>query len=221
MILIIDHNKRRRESVSEMFYYMGILSYPAAPMEALSEISTLYSAVLFSSTDDIHELSRYVGKLRSYAPVPVFALADEASDIFDGCFPSTAYSSTVAVGIARYLDARGLHVLGTYRLEGISANADIPTPTYFDKTLKLTKTETMILRYLIRSYPNPQPPADILKYAFKASRRPEAASVRTHISVMNKKFTAVAGKPLTVHATDSGYLIATPEILEERRAIII
>lgn len=221
MILIIDQSKRTRESVSEMFYYMGILSYPAEPMEALSEISTAYSAVLVTSTDGIPDPRDYVSRLRSYAPIPIFALSDGYSELFDGCFNPESYSSTVALGIARHLGEMGRHVLGTYRLAGIIADADVAAPTYFDKPLKFTKTETMILRYLISSYPRPATPAEVLKYAFKASRRPEASSVRTHISVMNKKFTAIAGKPLTLPATDSGYVIATPEAVMERRALTV
>jgi len=221
MILIIDKSKRTRESVSEMFYYMGILSYPAAPMDALSEISTAYGAVLITSTDGIPDPRDYVARLRSYAPLPIFALSYEHSELFDGCFNPDSYSSTVALGIARHLASIGRHVPGTYRLAGIVADADIATSTYFDKPLKFTKTETMILRYLISSYPRPATPTDVLKYAFKASRRPEVSSVRTHISVMNKKFSALAGKPLTLPATDSGYVIATPEAVMERRTILI
>lgn len=219
MILITDNNKKRRESVSEMFYYMGILSYPTSPIEALSEISTEYSAVLVISDEGIHDLDDYIGRLRSYAPIPIFSLFEGQDELFDAGFNYTSYSSTVALGIAKHLSERGLRVLGTYRLAGICADADAPIPTYFDKPLKLTKTETMILRYLIRSYPNPTSPTNVLKYAFKASRRPEAASVRTHISVMNKKFLSVTGRPLTLSAAESGYVIATPEIIEARESI--
>ena len=34
MLLIIDQQKKNADSVCEMFYYMGILAYGAAPMPA-------------------------------------------------------------------------------------------------------------------------------------------------------------------------------------------
>lgn len=217
MILIIDKHKRGRESVAEMFYYMGILAYGTTPMDGLSEISTAYSAVLITSPDSIPEIEEYVSRLRAYCSVPIFALCDEDRPSFDGCFRSSSYSSTVAMGIADYQRKNGLAVIGTYRLAGIDACADLPEIEYFRKKLPFTKTEAMILRYLIKAYPRAIPPKEILKYAFKPSRRPEVASVRTHISIMNKKFSAIAGKYLTFPGSEGGYLIATPEMLEKRR----
>ena len=43
MLLIIDSMKRNAQAISDIFYYMGVLSYAATPCEALSEISGLVS----------------------------------------------------------------------------------------------------------------------------------------------------------------------------------
>ncbi len=221
MILVIDKSKRQRDTITDMFYYMGILSYGAGPMDALHEVSRMYSAVLVSSLIGIPDPKDYISKLRSYSDIPIFALSDEQNPLFDGCFGKNVYSSTLAVSVAKYIRERGERPFGIYRLAGIEASADVTVATYFDKKLGFTKTETMILRYLIKSYPSPAPAKDILKYAFRATRRPEVASVRTHISVMNKKFSALSGVALTFPSDEAGYVIATPELRSKRTAEIM
>ncbi len=198
-----------------MFYYMGILAHSVSPSEALSEISTLYRAVLLTSPDGIPEPSEYFERLRRYCALPIFGISSQGIAGLDACFPEGSYSSTVASEIAAHLASHGMSAPGIYRLSGIEASADAPEVTYLGSTLSLTKTECMILRCLIASYPRAATPRDILKYAFKPSRKPEAASVRTHISVMNKKFTKATGRALTFPATGGGYLLATPEMIEK------
>ena len=82
---------------------------------------------------------------------------------------------------------------------------------YFDTRINFTKTEAMILRYLIRSYPLPKNAESILKYSFRPSRTPEPASIRTHISIMNKKLEAATGRRMIILEPGRGYLITTPE----------
>lgn len=217
MVLVIDKSKRQRDTITDMFHYMGILSYGVSPMDALSEVSRMYSAVLVSSLVGVADPRDYISKLRSYANIPIFALSDEPNPLFDGCFGQNIYSSTLAIAVAKYLTEEGERPIGIYRLAGIDASADITTATYFDNDLSFTKTETMILRYLIKTYPTPVPAKHILKYAFRATRRPEIASVRTHISVMNKKFARLSGVPLTFPCDEMGYVIATPELRHKRR----
>lgn len=220
MILVIDKSKRQRDTITDMFYYMGVLAYGTSPMEALAEVSHLYSAVLVSSLVGVADARDYLEKLRSYSGIPIFALTDEPIPYFDGCFGRNIYSSTLAVSVAKYQRERGERTLGVYRLAGIDASADTAYATHLDRKLGFTKTETMILRYLIRSYPNPASAKDILKYAFRATRRPEAASVRTHISVMNKKYYSVVGTTLTFPSDEAGYVIATPELRSRRKSEI-
>lgn len=221
MVLVIDKSKRQRDTITEMFYYMGILAYGAAPMPALSEVSKRYSAVLISSLVGVPDAEDYISKLRSYSDLPIFGLSEEYNPLFDRCFNPNIYSSTLATTIAAYLEERGERPIGIYRLAGIEASADEPRATYFDHDLGFTKTETMILRYLIKVYPAPAPAKDILKYAFRATRRPEAASVRTHISVMNKKFSRLVGVPLTFPSAEVGYIIATPELRQQRKEAVL
>ncbi len=220
MILIISTAKRKAQAISDMFYYMGIVSYAATPCEALSEISTLYRAVLVLDPDGLPDTNSFVQKLRSYASsVPIFAITDaeacpHSTVLFDGRYPDSIYSSTLLERIVAYQSQRRLPLTAHYMLAGIDASCTSDAVTVFDKAVSFTKTETMILRYLIASYPIPQTPKSIIKYAFKPARKPEITSIRTHVSVMNKKFRDVRGKNLFVSVPRQGYTVSTPEILK-------
>ena len=72
----------------------------------------------------------------------------------------------------------------------------------------------MILRYLTASYPALQSAKSIIKYAFKQSKKPELSSVRTHISVMNKKFKDITGRNLFIGIPKQGYTVSTPEMIK-------
>ena len=117
----------------------------------------------------------------------------------------------LASKIIEYSRLNSKESIGDYRLAGFDASCDVVGVNYFFQKVNLTKTEAMILRYLIRSYPIPQKSEDILKYAFKASRLPDKSSIRTHISIMNKKFVSHLGDKMIVSVSHDGYRILTPE----------
>lgn len=220
MLLIISQNKKTAKSVQETFHYMSILAYGATPHEALSEISELYRAVLIINPDSFPDINDYVCRLKSYkSDIPIFALTDSEEkpiyiDIFDKVFARQAMTPLLASKIISYANEHDRARIGDYRLAGFDASSNLVGVSYFDRKVKLTKTEAMILRYLLRSYPVPQTADKIIKYAFKSSRAPEPPSIRTHISVMNKKLEVSLGKKMIVHAPNKGYLILTPEYEE-------
>ena len=218
MVLIISSSRKKAQVISEIFYYMGVLSYAATPSEALSEFSGLYRSVLVLEPENLPDAESFVEKLQSYASaVPIFAISDSDScqkELFDGCFGNSIYSSTLIEKIVRYQYDHKLPLTAHYRLAGIDASCDSERVTVFEKTVSFTKTETMILRYLIASYPMPQSAKNVIKYAYKPSKKPEIASIRTHISVMNRKFRTITGKNLFIGIEKEGYVISTPEILK-------
>ena len=216
MILLVSRNTRRACEYSEIFHYMGILSSVATPTEALSELSLLYRAVLVIDPDTIVNHEDLVRRLKSYASIPIFAIgdcvwSDRDKVIFSGCFKSDTGSGTVAAQIARYCKDTNQSALGDYRLLAFDATPDLSVPRFRGETLPLTRTEAMILRYLIRTYPNPQTCEKILRYAYRPSRRPEPSGIRTHICLMNRKFKAIAGRNLITSIPDRGYVLLTHE----------
>ena len=225
MVLIVSSAKKQAQTISDMFYYMGVLSYAATPSEALTEISGLYRAVIVLEAHTLPDTENYISKMRSYnCSVPIFAISDSdeikyVSHLFDGCLKDSIYSSTLVEEIVRYQSERRLPLCAHYRLSGIDASCNSEVVTVFDRKILFTKTETMILRYLIASYPMPQNAKSIIKYAFKPTRKPEIASIRTHISVMNKKFKDTTGKLLFQSLVKEGYVISTPEVIKSLIAI--
>lgn len=220
MVLIIDRSKRKAQAISDIFYYMGVISCAATPTEALSEISGIYRSVLVIDPENLPDAEDFLSKLRSYnSSVPIFAISDAPSysypiDSFDASFKNDVYSSDLVSEIVAYQSRRHLKLTAHYRLAGIDASCDKETPTVFDKLIPFTKTEIMILRYLIASYPIPQSSKDVIKYAFKPSKKPEETSIRTHMSMMNKKFREIRNKNLFIHIPAKGYVILTPEIMK-------
>lgn len=219
MVLIISSSKKTAEVISDMFHYMGVISCAATPTEALSEFSGLYRAALVINPCLLPDHEDFVKKLRSYASaVPIFAITEgtcHKESIFDGTFKDSIYSSTLLEEIIRYQSERGLPLCAHYRVAGIDASCTKERVTYFDKPIAFTKTETMIMRYLIAAYPTPQSAKRIVKYAYKPTKKPEISSIRTHLSVMNKKFKEATGKNLCLAIEKEGYVIATPMVLKE------
>jgi len=218
MILIISKNKKHSAPISEMFYFMGVLSYAATPTEALSLISPIFNCVLIVNPDMLADKADYVARLRSYLNISIFALNETANEIdsiiFDGVIKRSTHAPKILSLITNFADNGNMKIPGTYRLAGIDASIHLRAPMYFDKIIPLTKTETMILRSLICAYPTPLSAKEILKYAFRQSRLPERSSVRTHISIMNKKFRGITGRFLTALTPGEGYRVLTPEIAE-------
>ena len=219
MILILDRNKQNAEAVSEMLYYMGVLSYAADLAEGLSELSPQYRAVLIINPSAVPDAASYVGKIKSYdARVPIFSLTrngekNPAPELFEINFDESSSYADIVKRIAERLLSLNQRSVGSYMLSGIDASANRRSVSYFDTTLPLTRTETMILRFLIRSYPTPKAAKDILKYSFKSRRAPEAGGIRTHISCINRKFKVIKNRNLISSFPDEGYVIMTPELL--------
>ena len=218
MLLIIGQSKRTARAVSDTFHHMSILSYGATPHEALSEVSDVYRAVLILYPEGFPDITDYVTRIKSYnSCLPIFGLTAEAPpshypDLFDGVFTRAEFTPALAERIIRYAEENRLARIGDYFLAGFDASRNIVGVNYFYTKINLTKTEAMILRYLIRSYPVPQSANDILKYAFRQSRQPDPASIRTHLSLMNKKFENTIGRKMVVHEPGEGYRIITPEL---------
>ena len=219
MILIIDKSLKDARVVSDIFHYMGVLAYAVTPEYALREISNRYTAVLICDPEELCEPEFLVKNLKELSlNVPIFAICQNAEDLrvrnpriyflFQRVFSDNTFSSSVYHEIIKYQLENDKPMLGEYLLAGIDVSS-AASPTLSGKPIKLTKTETMILRYIIRSYPIPASAKDILKYAFKPSRTPEISNIRTHISAINRKLREINDLVCIVSEPRSGYIIPT------------
>ena len=218
MILIIDKSRKNAMSVADMFFYMGILAKATTVGESFSEISDIYRAVIIIAPDTLPDTEDFVKRLRTYnLKVPIFAVGepDRSSEhLFAGIFPVGTYASSIMAKILEYTLKNSLPQPGDYKLAGIDLSCDLSTPTYFWTPLPLTKTEAMIVKYLIRTYPRPTTAEEILKYAYRQSRTPEVSNIRTHVSIINRKFRNLANRNLIEMSFGKGYRVLTPEVAE-------
>ncbi len=217
MILVIDRSLRDGNTVADIFSYMGLLAHAVKPQDAASAISHRYRSSILPHPEDIIDLPDFISRYRAFSGgIPVFALHETPksfafASLFDGVFAENSLSSTVLDGMRRFCREHELPLPGNYRLCGIDASVTKREVFYFDDVLHLTKTETAILRFLIRAYPLGLSATEMLDMLFRPSKRPEASDIRTHISSMNKKFRALTGRALIFMTPHIGYRISTPE----------
>lgn len=217
MLLIISPNRKIAKGVRDTFHYMSILTYAASPHEALSEVSGIYRAALIINPEGLADVSDYVKRIKAYkSDLPVFALTEgEASpyyaDVFDATFTMPTFTPALAERIIQYANENNKAKIGDYYLAGFDASSANLGVKYFDDNIDFTRTEAMILRFLIVKYPVPVNCEDIVKYAFRESRAPSPSSIRTHISLMNKKMNRSIGKAMITFVPRKGYIILTPE----------
>ncbi len=220
MLLIISKKKSTAATIAEMIRYSGVVCYPAALSEGLSEIGTMYRAVVIIDPDEFPDPEDYIKRIRSYlSNIPIFALYSRKEFIhlpyFDESYTSLTYSATFISKLSEYSVKKGYSGIGDYRLAGINASPKLPSVTFFDKAVNLTKTEAMILRFLMRSYPIPRKPKAIIKYVYKPSCAPDEMSIRAHICGINKKFHRYIQRNLIKSPDRNGYVIYTPELMEK------
>ena len=217
MILVVDRSRKNAANVADMFFLMGVLSRAVTIGEAFSEISDNYRAVILLCPENFPDPEDFIKRLRKYSStVPIFAMGNpdkSYSNLFAQIFSRTAYASSVMEKIIGYAAENALSPPGDYKLAGIDVSCDTASPTYFWTPLPLTKTESMIIKYLIRTYPKPTSAEEILKYAFRESRTPEISNIRTHVSVINKKFRNLANRNLIEMSFGKGYRVMTPEVM--------
>lgn len=218
MILIVHTARKHAKETADVFYYMGIPAVASKPKEAFSEISLCYRAVLLCHPSALPCPEDYVARLQALGGgTPIFSLSEDAEDerlshLFAHTFEKDCYSSKVLSGIRAYQAERGLPLLGSYTLAGLCLDCNAKHPTYCDKAMDFTKTEAMILRYLIRTYPDGTDVHHILRYAMRPGNLSEPAGIRTHIWSINKKFAEATGRRLISSLPGEGYRIVTPEV---------
>jgi DNA-binding response OmpR family regulator len=226
MILIIHSALKKAKEAADIFYYMGIPAVAKRPKEALSEISLIYRAVLLCHPSALPSPEEYVQSLRGYSGgVPIFALCEDTEDfalfdLFDSYFKADDYSSKIFAGMRTYQAEHGLPLLGSYTLAGLCLDCDAKRASFCDMAIHFTKTEAMILRYLIRTYPECADVHHILRYAMRPGNLSEPSNIRTHIYGINRKFYEIAGRRLISSLPGEGYRIATPETAAQNAAMI-
>lgn len=213
MILIIDNDAVSTHTVSEILNYAGI---PAAVTRSYrpSAHADRYRAVIFTNPYDDAICEQVKAQISA---IPLFAFVNRSAisfytskRLYDGVFGIEDISSLFVRRITDHQREFMLPVSGEYRLAGIDASVEYKNECYyFDTPIRLTKTECMILRFVIASFPRAVDAREIANHVFKADKMPEYSNVRTHICSLNKKF-AAATSHRPIASIEAGYIAATP-----------
>ncbi len=207
MILISGSDEGIRQTVSNMLRLLGAVCEEREFLDEATANDSMYKAVLLvcpseNITPCLDIIEKRLGN------IPTFTLLDR----FCGT-PSrarTALAFSTSVGLPQALDSIISECLRLgrtppcrYRLLGIDASLKQDGVYYLGKKISFTRTEAMLLRVLLLAHPRPLYAKALLSLAFKPSRTPELANIRTHVSVMNKKFLFHTGKRL-IEANENG-----------------
>ena len=220
MLLIIDKKRSDANTVSDIFKYMGIVSYGTTPENAALEFSNRHKAILFIRPELNKATEDLIKSFKTYSlDTSVFAVINNKLpgteyensiiSLFDKTFAEDTSSSKLICEIAEYQAATKRSSVGVYRIAGIDASMSNTVLQYFDIPVSLTKTETMILRFLIASYPLAKSSREILKYSFRSGKTPDPASIRTHVSSINSKFLKATQKRIISNEHSIGYSVIT------------
>ena len=159
MILIVDKIQSRAAIASDMLYYMGILSCPITPDKALAEINNRYRAVLIMNPEQIDKVDELAISVRRFSlGAKIFAISQSSEinsslhGLFDKTFAAGGLNADVVSEIIRFGAPGHTCRIGTYRALGIDASISLDSVRFFDTDIHFTRTETMIIRYLILRY---------------------------------------------------------------------
>ena len=220
MILIINKSRKDAESLAAAFRYMGVVARGETPEHACAQLSPQYRIILIDEPRSLPDEYEYIIRLRSYiSDIPIIALTENA-DLLKSQYEATAKRSATAAQLYRTIcdicNKIGRYPPGEYMLAGINASVQQGFVTYFSEPVPLTKTERLILRFLIRAYPSPITPKAILKHAFSQAKSPEVSSIKTHVCSINGKFKRHINRNLIV-SLDGGYVVMTPMLAKEKQ----
>lgn len=212
MILVIGKTKKSAERLAETFNIMGYLSLGVTASMAERELSPRFRAIVILYPAEIGTFHHLLSALSSSAlKIPVFEIGKSDDERISISFAENTLPSTVIKKITQYLTVKGMAVIGKYRCAGFDASSELGEIYYFDRRIHLTKSEKMILRFLARSYPLAASAEDIIRFAIRPSRTPSPSSIRTHVSLMNKKFREHIGRQMIEFKDGEGYILITPE----------
>lgn len=225
--LFIDKSKKNSRAHAAAMRDMGMLAYGCSIREAFSEIGAKYRAIVLTSPLAISDPCDYADRLRALSGIPVFAMYSDKDNVplsgeteyiykkaFDKVLNYSSPDANFVYEMALYCKSIGKQIPGDYRLAGICAVADMPSVRYFNDEVRLSKTEKLVLRYFIRTYPTISSSIDVSKYVFDFKDDGFSSRVRTHISSINRRVKSACGRKCIENVRGRGYAIITP-ILKE------
>ena len=221
MVLFVSKSRRDAVTAADLFKLLNIVAYGANQAEALKEIAPRYHAVVLIDPEKFPDHIDFIKLIHSYQrEMPIFALTDRPDllphpELFADIESNNVRSAEYAYKMYDCLSRMGKPPIGIYNAGEVRSVCDMDHITYYGIRLDFTKMESAIIRFIMANHPFPQSTAQIIKYVYPRNKKPEEATVRTHISVINRKFKALFPSiDFILHVPHKGYKIKTPSHFE-------
>lgn len=211
MILLIDCDGGTARAAFGFFRYYGIPSERLDSADALLKADKHYSCAVLCGAEHI-DIDGYIKALRTaLAEVPILAITDKCASVrifnrADGCL--TFADGSLPCRINDILIKRGQPSIFEYKREGVSVDASCILSVKGKASLRLTKTEAMLMRLLTDLYPTPISAEYAVACIYPEEKRPAPAVIRTHICAINKQVEELVGLPLIRSVPREGYILA-------------
>lgn len=209
MILITGSCRGSLSAVRDIFLNIGIISEICTPSEAARRLSPRHNAVIAVGRDLTVSAGEITSEIRkNRQKIPIIALREDffssEAENFDAVYPNSLYCAAAHRRLIEIAGERGIRAVGEYSAEGLSVRA-VRRAFFGDTEIPLTKAEVSVLSAVIAFYPERISAEKISVLSFRTGREPSPSGVRTHISAINKKLSAVS--EASVIATGEGYTV--------------
>ena len=209
MVLVIDRDKDYAEALADIFRFCRIPAYSLHPSEALAEQKSGYRAILLGRGEEaVEEIGFLRGFREHFDGIPTFTLCDDALSVrlynrADGCL--RGIDGSLPQRLAESVSALGCVAPDEYRLGRVEILRDGVRRIEDGAYMKISKTETMILRVIASFAPHRIRSEAVVKYAYSPMRAPGESVVRTHLCALNKRAIRMLGHALVDHSAEEGY----------------
>ncbi len=200
MILVLGKDTAARKTVANMLHTLGaVCDEHDADGAPLSNASLYRCVIIALPAESISGFVSYVRK--RLGDIPIFTAFDKYPDapsrgLALGAFSPSVGMPSVCEKIIRICRDEGYAPPCNYKIGTLDASIGLDGVYFEGKKVSFTKTEVMLIRALLVSHPRPLYARGLLLLAFRPTKVPEVANIRTHVSVMNKKFLFLTGKRL-------------------------
>ena len=209
MVLVIDRDKDYAEALADIFRFCRIPAYSLHPSEAPAEQKSGYRAILLGRGEEaVEEIGFLRGLREHFEGIPILALCDSPPSVrlynrADGCI--IGCDGSLPQRLTKAVSALGCVAPDEYRLGRVEILMDGVRRIEDGAYMKISKTETMILRVIASFAPHRIRSEDAVKYASPPLRAPGESVIRTHICALNKRARLILGHGIVDHSPEKGY----------------
>ena len=211
MILLIDCDGTTARAIAGFFRYYGIPTERLGAKEACEFSKGSYTCAILCGADH-SDRDGFIAKVHTaLGECPTFIIADRFSsaELSDGTYGRFVLADgSLPFRINDSLQKSGRRSLFYYEREGVCLDCGGTLSVKGKASIRLTKTEAMLMRLLIDTYPTPICAERAVGCVYPDEKRPEPSVIRTHVCAVNKRVEGLVGLPLIRSVPHEGYILA-------------